>query len=180
MLAWSPWDLVLPCPSICTSALQNDDFDILMKKIRDGVAENPNIDKALELYDDVQGCFIDIDYVRRDRTNWMPLIHVDRLYDFVFAYTHPKNSYYQNEDLYHKIVKGLEYWHHRNHIVITGGIIRLPSRRNSVFCLFRCVLVKADSGSIGDKGLATYAEGRRTSCQMDWSQPDGYCFTLDL
>jgi len=114
LLAWSPWDLVLPCPSICTSALQNDDFDILMKKIRDGVAENPNIDKALELYDDVQGCFIDIDYARRDRTNWMPLIHVDRLYDFVFAYTHPKNSYYQNEDLYHKIVKGLEYWHHRN------------------------------------------------------------------
>lgn len=114
MLAWSPWDLVLPCPSICTSALQNDDFDILMKKIRDGVAENPNIDKALELYDDVQGCFIDIDYARRDRTNWMPLIHVDRLYDFVFAYTHPKNPYYQNEDLYHKIVKGLEYWHHRN------------------------------------------------------------------
>ena len=79
MLAWSPWDLVLPCPSICTSGLQNDDFDILMKKIRDGVAENPNIDKALELYDDVQGCFIDIDYARRDRTNWMPLIHVDRL-----------------------------------------------------------------------------------------------------
>lgn len=114
MLAWSPWDLVLPCPSICTSGLQNDDFDILMKKIRDGVAENPNIDKALELYDDVQGCFIDIDYARRDRTSWMPLIHVDRLYDFVFAYTHPKNSYYQNEDLYHKIVKGLEYWHHRN------------------------------------------------------------------
>ena len=114
LLAWSPWDLVLPCPSICTSGLQNDDFDILMKKIRDGVAENPNIDKALELYDDVQGCFIDIDYARRDRTNWMPLIHVDRLYDFVFAYTHPKNSYYQNEDLYHKIVKGLEYWHHRN------------------------------------------------------------------
>lgn len=114
LLAWSPWDLVLPCPSICTPALQNDDFDILMKKIRDGVAENPNIDKALELYDDVQGCFIDIDYARRDRTNWMPLIYVDRLYDFVFAYTHPKNPYYQNEDLYHKIVKGLEYWHHRN------------------------------------------------------------------
>lgn len=39
LLAWSPWDLVLPCPSICTSGLQNDDFDILMKKIRDGVAE---------------------------------------------------------------------------------------------------------------------------------------------
>ena len=44
LLAWSPWDLVLPCPSICTSALQNEDCDILMKKIRDGVAENQNID----------------------------------------------------------------------------------------------------------------------------------------
>lgn len=37
LLAWSPWDLVLPCPSICTSALQNDDFDILMKKIGMGL-----------------------------------------------------------------------------------------------------------------------------------------------
>ena len=37
LLAWSPWDLVLPCPSICTSGLQNDDFDILMKKIRMGL-----------------------------------------------------------------------------------------------------------------------------------------------
>lgn len=114
LLAWTPLDSVLSYRSIGTPVLQNDDFDILMKKIRDGVAENPNIDKALELYDDIQGCFIDIDYARRDRTNWIPLIHVDRLYDFVFAYTNPKNSYYQNEDLYHRIVKGLEYWHHRN------------------------------------------------------------------
>jgi len=114
LLAWTPVGSAFSCSSICTPVLQNDDFDILMEKIRESFAENPNIDKALELYDDIQGCFIDIDYARRDRTNWMPLIHVDRLYDFAFAYTNPQNSYYQKEELYHKIIKGLEYWFHRN------------------------------------------------------------------
>ena len=55
-----------------------------------------------------------MDYSRRDRTNWEPLTHIDRLYDFAFAYTNPQNTYYQNEDIYNKIVKGLEYWYERN------------------------------------------------------------------
>ena len=153
----------------------------LMKKIRDGVAENPNIDKALELYDDVQGCFIDIDYVRRDRTNWMPLIHVDRLYDFVFAYTIQSNFYYQNEDLYHKIVKGLEYWHHRNPHCNNWWYNQIAEPQKLGILLIQMRVGKRQIPEVLEtKVLATYAEGRRTSCQMDWSQPDGYCFTLDL
>ena len=44
-------------------------------------------------------------------TNWTPIQHIERLSDFVYAYTNEKNKYYQNEDLYQKIVKGLEYWY---------------------------------------------------------------------
>lgn len=90
------------------------DFGKLMDKIREDFANNPSIEKSLMLYDEANGCFTDVDYARRDRTNWPPLVHIERLYDFVFAYTNPQNSYYQDEVLYQKIVRGLEYWYDRN------------------------------------------------------------------
>ena len=93
---------------------KNDEFETLMEKIRNDFAQNPLIDEALNKYDAGKGCFTDVDYSRRDRTNWEPLIHINRLYDFAFAYTNPQNTYYQNEDIYNKIVKGLEYWYERN------------------------------------------------------------------
>ena len=92
----------------------NDEFETLMEKIRKDFAQNPLIDEFLHKYDTAKGCFTDVDYSRRDRTNWEPLTHIDRLYDFAFAYTNPQNTYYQNEDIYNKIVKGLEYWYERN------------------------------------------------------------------
>lgn len=100
---------------IRTSSLSvQDEFETLMEKIREDFAQNPLIDEALNKYDTTKGCFTDIDYSRRDRTNWEPLIHINRLYDFAFAYTNPQNIYYQSEDIYNKIVKGLEYWYKRN------------------------------------------------------------------
>lgn len=96
------------------STSQTDEFEVLMEKIRANFVENPKIDGFLDKYDSAQGCFTDVDYSRKDRTNWEPLTHVNRLSDFVFAYTHPQNAYYQNEEIYQKIVKGFEYWYERN------------------------------------------------------------------
>lgn len=42
------------------------------------------------------------------------MTHIERLYDFAFAYTTPKNRYYKDKLLFDKIQKGLEYWHERN------------------------------------------------------------------
>lgn len=92
----------------------HDEFETLMEKIRKDFAQNPLIGEALNKYNSDKGCFTDVDYSRRDRTNWEPLIHINRLYDFAFAYTNPQNTYYQSEDIYNKIVKGLEYWYERN------------------------------------------------------------------
>lgn len=93
---------------------KSDEFEVLMEKIRVNFAGNPDIKGFLNKYDPVQGCFTDVDYSRKDRTNWEPLIHVNRLYDLAFAYTHSQNAYYQNEEIYQKVVKGLEYWYERN------------------------------------------------------------------
>ena len=89
---------------------RNNDYEMFMEKIRNTTIKNPSIDKNLTLFQE-NGSFSDIDYDDTQMTNWTPIKHIERLSDFVYAYTNEKNKYYQNEDLYQKIVKGLEYWY---------------------------------------------------------------------
>ena len=98
--------------SILTQApdQRNNDYEMFMEKIRNTTIKNPSIDKNLALFQE-NGSFSDIDYDDTQMTNWTPIQHIERLSDFVYAYTNEKNKYYQNEDLYQKIVKGLEYWY---------------------------------------------------------------------
>lgn len=93
---------------------QTNEFEMLMQKIREDFKKNPSIDEELKTYDTTEGKFTDVDYSSIQRTNWPPLVHIERLYDFAFAYTNSENKYYKDEELYNKIVKGLEYWHERN------------------------------------------------------------------
>lgn len=89
---------------------RNNDYEMFMEKIRNTTIKNPSIDKNLALFQE-NDSFSDIDYDDTQMTNWTPIKHIERLSDFVYAYTNEKNKYYQNEDLYQKIVKGLEYWY---------------------------------------------------------------------
>lgn len=97
-----------------TDSDNNSEFEMLMQKIRQDFALNPTIEDGLKKYNEADGSFTDIDYSSIQRTKWPPLTHIDRLYDFAFAYTNPQNSYYKNDALFEKIEKGLEYWHERN------------------------------------------------------------------
>lgn len=97
-----------------TAPDSHNEFEILMKKIRIDFAQNPNIEKDLSKYNDTDGSFSDVDYASIQRTNWPPLTHIDRLYNFAFAYTNPRNKYYKNDSLFLKIQKGLEFWDARN------------------------------------------------------------------
>lgn len=105
----------LGIPAQAQNGLQSgDEFETLMQKIRQDFVANPAIDKALAKYNEQDGSFTDVDYASIQRTNWPPLVHVERISDFVFAYTNPKNKHFGEEALYDKIVKGLEFWHERN------------------------------------------------------------------
>lgn len=97
-------------PFTQASTQNQSDYEMFMEKIRNSTAHNLSIDKELTLFQE-NGSFSDIDYDDTQMTNWTPIKHVERLSDFVYAYTNPQNSYYQNEELYQKIVKGLEYWY---------------------------------------------------------------------
>ena len=105
----------LGIPAQAQNDLQSgDEFETLMQKIRQDFVANPAIDEALAKYNEQDGSFTDVDYASIQRTNWPPLVHVERISDFVFAYTNPKNKHFGEEALYDKIVKGLEFWHERN------------------------------------------------------------------
>lgn len=105
----------LGIPAQAQNDLQSgDEFETLMQKIRQDFVANPAIDEALAKYNEQDGSFTDVDYASIQRTNWPPLVHVERISDLVFAYTNPKNKHFGEEALYDKIVKGLEFWHERN------------------------------------------------------------------
>ena len=93
---------------------RSDEFEILMQKIRQDFVKHPSIEEALAKYDDKNGSFADVDYNSIQRTYWPPLVHVERISDFVYAYTDPKSKYYRSSALYDKIEQGLEFWHERN------------------------------------------------------------------
>lgn len=95
-------------------SVEANEFETMMEKVRAEFAKSPSIDDALSKYNATDGSFTDIDYSKEDRTDWEPLTHIDRVYDFVFAYTNPGNKYYESEALYEKIVAALNYWYQRN------------------------------------------------------------------
>ena len=97
-----------------TAQNKTGEYELLMERIRADVATNPNIESYLPLFDMNTGAFTDIDYGKRDRTNWEPYIHTERLCDMAFAYTNPDNKHYADERIQAMIVKGLDYWYDRN------------------------------------------------------------------
>lgn len=101
-------------PSKQNAVDNRNEFEVLMTKIRLDFAQNPQIEEALNKYNEKDGSFIDVDYASIRRTEWPPMTHIERLYDFAFAYTNPKNKHYKDSSLFNKIQKGLEFWHERN------------------------------------------------------------------
>lgn len=100
--------------SVCSAQENSNEYEVLMQRIRANVISNPDVESHFTTYDTTSGAFSDVDYSRRDRTNWDPIRHVERLSNLAFAYTHPNNKYYQDERVYNMIVKGLEYWYEVN------------------------------------------------------------------
>ncbi len=108
--------LVFICVALASNAAE-DDFSKIMENIREDVASNPTaarVDADLKSFNASSGAFSDIDYSNRGVTTWTPISHIDRLTELAYAYTNPQNQYYGDENLYNKIVKGLQYWQDRN------------------------------------------------------------------
>ena len=63
--------------SLSAEVTSGSDFEILMQKIRQDFSKNPSIDEALSFYR--EGAFTDVDYGSIQRTDWPPLVHLQRV-----------------------------------------------------------------------------------------------------
>ncbi|MDR1090073.1 MAG: polysaccharide lyase 8 family protein [Prevotella sp.] len=98
----------------------NDVYELISSRIREENLAETNLQKVekavadgIKFYNQ-DGSFSDVDYDARNRTDWPPLNHIDRLSDFTFAYTMPGNIYYKDQNIYEIIEKSLSYWYDRN------------------------------------------------------------------
>lgn len=72
-------------------------------------ATNSNAEKYMNMMKD-DGYFSDINYKDKTYVNWQPQKHLERLKPMVISYIRKDSKLYKNNDLYNKIVKGLDYW----------------------------------------------------------------------
>lgn len=59
---------------------------------------------------EADGSFPDVDYSSTARTNWPPLIHLDRILNMALAYTTAESSYYEDADLKAHMDTMLQFW----------------------------------------------------------------------
>lgn len=92
------------------SAAADDDYQLLINRIGADFQSNPDVSSTVKLYNASDGSFTDIDYASTAQDGWQPREHLNRLSNFVYAYTNKANRLYGDEVLYNRIVKALEYW----------------------------------------------------------------------
>ena len=92
--------------------------NLYMERIRENNMSSRNaadidntVDGALAVWQST-GRFSDIDYTDRNGRDkeWESLTHVARIRDFTFAYTMPDSKYYEDDELYDKLVASLTSW----------------------------------------------------------------------
>lgn len=85
------------------------------KLTRDITALETDIDSFLPLMQ-ADGSFTDCLYVSEFRDDGAVLNHLIHLREMAIAYTQTGNKYFESDDIYAKIVKGLEFWYSKHWI----------------------------------------------------------------
>lgn len=96
-----------------------DDYDIVLNRIAEREISLVNLNrndndvtaKKSLLLDD--GSFSDINYSKRDQTNWPAAQHLLRIKNFALAYLMPQSKHYMNTDILNSINNGLQFWLNR-------------------------------------------------------------------
>lgn len=112
--------LIFFCIPVLPDNHPGDVFELISSRIRGEIHAGVNlpgieksVTKEINFYS-WDGSFSDVDYDAKNLTGWPPLKHIDRLYNFVLAYTTPDNKYYKDQNIYEIIEKGLSFWYNRN------------------------------------------------------------------
>ncbi len=93
-------------------------FDVFMDRIVNEAMQT-KISTVAELEAKVEGClnallpdgsFTDIDYSATDRTNWAPLMHLNRMMELSLSYVCDSSKYFSNLEIKTKLNQMLQFW----------------------------------------------------------------------
>lgn len=79
------------------------------KMLKDLYDQQINLNEILQLWKE-DGAFTNIDYQNQTRDIWQPGWHLDYVLKMMIAYYSKGHIWYKNSDVYHKILKSLQYW----------------------------------------------------------------------
>lgn len=89
----------------------NGEFNQIMLKVRQWNVYSPPDSLVQSYMGEMQanGSWDDINY-NDQTTTWLPQVHYYRLLPMAYAYISPENTFYNDTNLYNKIVLGINYW----------------------------------------------------------------------
>ena len=103
------------------STVASNTFSVIMDNIyakeQNGILSLPNLDKSVgKILANIKadGSWSEVEYNRKDITNWPPIEHLQRLKSMAISYANKGGSYYNSTELYMAIVNGLRYWYSQN------------------------------------------------------------------
>ncbi|MNW76303.1 Chondroitinase-AC precursor [compost metagenome] len=93
-------------------------FGTILKKLYADQGKNANnvVKPAQSVLETIQpdGTWTDINYEDKSTTNWLPITHITRVTDLVYAYSTEGSTYRKNDKVYNAIVNALKIWYNKD------------------------------------------------------------------
>lgn len=123
--------------------------------IEDATRVDQRVASALALLND-DGSFSDVDYASTARTDWPPMVHLDRMLEMAQVYTCPTSTYYESEGLKTKLDAMLTYWENRKPTSNNWyqNEIGEPQRMGKYLILMQCRGKEAIPTGLFDQAIA--------------------------
>ncbi len=102
---------------LTTTMSGQTDLEIVTQRIFDGeVARYVNEDEIADIIGllNPNGSWPDVNYADNSITNWDPMVHLKRENKLTRAYNKPGSIYYQQQDLYNKLLLIFDYYNNAN------------------------------------------------------------------
>lgn len=110
---------ILLCSFLSLAAYPQDDMPVIISRILKELyakSLDSQLLKSMLEYENMRpdGSWADIDYASTHATNWPPARHLERMQLMAVAFSKPNSIYAGNQDIYQKLVKGMQYWYTQN------------------------------------------------------------------
>ncbi len=154
---------------ICQNHLHASDLNTLESRIKADLIAKTDISEA-SIFASSQlatGAWTNVDYGDRDRSRWLPIIHLRQLRAIAAAYRTTGHPLYNKQSTVTKIEIGLQYWYNRNSASNNWWHqeINAPQQLGAILLIMRGNI----SANLVDQGQDDLRAAKNSSSDTYWS-----------